>query len=126
MAALSLKTEPKGRLYSLDTLRGFDMFWIIGGEALIIAFAKASGWDWLDKLATQMHHVEWNGFHFYDLIFPLFMFISGVAIPFALTSKLKKGVNCSLMLTVAISSSGRKLLLASLASECTYPGDISL
>ncbi|MFC2116803.1 acyltransferase family protein [Bacteroidota bacterium] len=92
MAVLSLKTEPKDRLYSLDALRGFDMFWIIGGEALIIAFAKASGWDWLDKLATQMHHVPWNGFHFYDLIFPLFMFISGVAIPFALTSKLEKGV----------------------------------
>ncbi len=92
MTALSLKTDPKARLFSLDALRGFDMFWIIGGEVLIIAFAKATGWGWLDKLANQMHHVEWNGFHFYDLIFPLFMFISGVAIPYALTSKLEKGV----------------------------------
>ncbi len=92
MKALSVKAEPKERLYSLDTLRGFDMFWIMGAEALIISITKASGWSWLDKLAIQMHHVPWNGFHFYDLIFPLFMFISGVAIPFALTSKLEKGV----------------------------------
>ena len=39
-----------------------------------------------------MEHVEWAGFHFEDLIFPLFMFISGVAIPFALISKLEKKV----------------------------------
>lgn len=89
--ALSFRTDPKARLYSLDALRGFDMFWIIGGEVLIISLAKATGWGWMDKLAEQMHHIEWNGFHFYDLIFPLFMFISGVAIPLALTSKLEKG-----------------------------------
>ena len=39
-----------------------------------------------------MHHVTWEGFHFYDLIFPLFMFIAGVAIPFAIKSKLEKNV----------------------------------
>ena len=93
MTTHTFKTDPKERLYSLDVLRGFDMFWIIGGEALIIALARALGWSWLDKLAIQMHHVDWNGFHFYDLIFPLFMFISGVAIPYALVSKLEKGTS---------------------------------
>jgi predicted acyltransferase len=92
MTAESTNKGPADRLYSLDVLRGFDMFWIIGGEALIIALARASGWDWMDKLAVQMHHVKWNGFHFYDLIFPLFMFISGVAIPYALVSRREKGV----------------------------------
>ncbi len=91
MTPASITTEPRERLYSLDVLRGFDMFWIIGGEALIISLAKASGWTWMEKLAEQMHHVSWNGFHFYDLIFPLFMFISGVAIPYALVSRLEKG-----------------------------------
>lgn len=76
-----------GRLLSLDALRGFDMFWITGGSALAIFIAKTTGFEWLE---SQMHHVKWEGFHFYDLIFPLFMFVAGVAIPYALVSKLEK------------------------------------
>ncbi|MBV5311759.1 MAG: DUF5009 domain-containing protein [Prolixibacteraceae bacterium] len=83
---------PRERLLSLDALRGFDMFWITGGSYLIEVIAKYSGASWLDPIVEQMEHVPWNGFHFYDLIFPLFMFISGVAIPFALVSKLEKNV----------------------------------
>ena len=86
------KTKLKERLYSLDTLRGFDMFWIIGGGALLERLAKYTGWGWLQPLAHQMHHAKWVGFHFEDLIFPLFMFISGVAIPYALISKKEKGI----------------------------------
>ena len=86
------KPVSKERLHSLDVLRGFDMFWIIGGGALIGALAKTTGWNWMNVLAEQTHHVAWNGFRAWDLIFPLFMFISGVAIPFAITSKLEKGV----------------------------------
>ncbi len=81
------------RLVSLDVLRGFDMFWIIGGGSLILALAAATEWGWLQPVAEQMHHVKWEGFHFEDLIFPLFMFISGVAIPYAITSKVEKGIN---------------------------------
>lgn len=80
------------RLLSLDALRGFDMFWITGGGYLVTVVAKYSGAGWLRTVADQMDHVPWNGFHFFDLIFPLFMFISGVAIPFALVSKLEKKV----------------------------------
>ncbi len=87
-----MKGTMKERLYSLDTLRGFDMFWIIGGEWFIVKLFEYTGWGWLDPIATQMHHSHWAGFHFYDLIFPLFMFISGVAIPYALVSKKEKGV----------------------------------
>ena len=83
---------PRERLLSLDALRGFDMFWITGGGYLVTVLAKYSGAGWLQILAEQMEHVPWNGFHFFDLIFPLFMFISGVAIPFALVSKLEKHV----------------------------------
>lgn len=92
-----VKKAPKERLYSLDTLRGFDMFWIIGGGALLGALSKATEWGWVEVLAKQMHHVPWEGFHFEDLIFPLFMFISGVAIPFALTSRVEKGVEKSVL-----------------------------
>ena len=80
------------RLESLDVLRGFDMLWIIGGGSLIISLAKTTEWSWLQPLAEQMRHVKWEGFHFEDLIFPMFMFISGVAIPYAINSKVEKGV----------------------------------
>jgi predicted acyltransferase len=83
---------PRERLLSLDALRGFDMFWITGGSYLVTVLARYSGAKWLDPVVEQMEHVPWNGFHFYDLIFPLFMFISGVAIPFALVSKLERKV----------------------------------
>jgi|SRR5665648_10373 len=83
---------PRERLLSLDALRGFDMFWITGGGFLVTVLAKYSGAGWLRTVADQMEHVPWAGFHFEDLIFPLFMFISGVAIPFALVSKLERKV----------------------------------
>lgn len=92
MTQQNLHTVPRERLLSLDALRGFDMFWITGGSALIEVIQKYTGANWLNPVVGQMEHVPWNGFHFYDLIFPLFMFISGVAIPFALISKVEKGV----------------------------------
>ncbi len=86
------QAAPRERLLSLDALRGFDMFWITGGGYLVTVLAQYSGAGWLKALSDQMEHVEWAGFHFEDLIFPLFMFISGVAIPFALGSKLERKV----------------------------------
>jgi predicted acyltransferase len=79
------------RLHSLDALRGFDMFWIIGGGELFEAIAKCFPKKGFQILAGQMEHVPWAGFHFYDLIFPLFMFISGATIPIAILSKLETG-----------------------------------
>ncbi|HYA49420.1 MAG TPA: DUF5009 domain-containing protein, partial [Burkholderiales bacterium] len=85
--------QAKARLLSLDTLRGFDMFWIIGGDAFFRTLAKVTGWGWAVQWAAQLEHVEWQGFHFYDLIFPLFMFISGVALPFSLLAKAEAGAD---------------------------------
>ena len=87
---METKTE---RLKSLDVLRGFTMFWIMGGGVLIHSLAKVTDWQALNWLSHQLHHVQWNGFHFLDLIFPLFMFVSGVAIPFSIGRKLKQGAN---------------------------------
>ncbi len=69
------------------------MIWIMGGYQLFGAFSKVVDWEWVHVMSKQLTHVEWNGFHFFDLIFPLFIFIMGVAIPFAITSKLEKGVS---------------------------------
>ncbi len=74
------------------------MAMLLGGGAIIIALTELTGWNWMEALATQQHHVEWEGFRFYDLIFPLFMFISGVAIPYAINSKIEKGVAKSRLL----------------------------
>ena len=74
-----------GRLVSLDALRGFDMFWILGGDALVYALAKTWKIPPFQFLATQLDHADWAGLRFYDLIFPLFIFMSGASIAFALT-----------------------------------------
>jgi predicted acyltransferase len=79
------------RILSLDVLRGFDMFWIVGGEGIFHTLAAATGWPLFIALSTQMTHVKWEGFHFYDLIFPLFLFIMGAAIPYSLIAKAEKG-----------------------------------
>ena len=79
------------RLLSLDALRGFDMFWIIGWGRMWHELAKLTDWPLLNWWSTQMTHVEWDGFHFYDLIFPLFLFIAGISFPFSLEKSLQKG-----------------------------------
>lgn len=79
------------RLYSLDALRGFDMFWIMGAEEIFHGLAKATGSPFWNTISIQFTHPDWNGFHFYDLIFPLFLFIAGVATPYSVGRELEKG-----------------------------------
>jgi predicted acyltransferase len=78
------------RLMSVDALRGFDMFWIIGADALVRGLYGMRH-TWLtEKLAYQLRHAEWEGFHFYDLIFPLFVFLMGASLVFSLTKCLER------------------------------------
>lgn len=83
------------RLMSVDALRGFDMFWIIGADALVYALERianngadtpstGAGFSIAGFLAYELRHAAWAGFHFYDLIFPLFVFIVGVSLVFSL------------------------------------------
>jgi predicted acyltransferase len=81
LAIPPIKTQ---RLMSLDALRGFDMFWIVGGDALVVSLKKVSDLAPVQELARQMDHVEWQGFHFEDLIFPMFVFIVGASLVFSL------------------------------------------
>lgn len=82
---------PIKRLLSLDTLRGFDMFWIMGGDEIFYALAKTTSWSWALFMADQFTHPAWNGFRFYDLIFPLFLFMAGVSTPFSLDGRIARG-----------------------------------
>ncbi|WP_425400074.1 acyltransferase family protein [Aeoliella sp.] len=90
--AVKVEPAPKAeRLMSLDALRGFDMFWIIGGESIAHAAAKLTGWAGLVWLSGQLEHPEWHGFTFYDLIFPLFLFMAGVSMPYSFEKRLARG-----------------------------------
>jgi len=68
----SARTSLGGRVASLDALRGFDMFWIIGGDAVVRSLPAIKDTPVTRFLASQVEHRAWAGFTFYDLIFPLF------------------------------------------------------
>ena len=72
------------RLVSLDALRGFDMFWIMGGDSLAGALGALSQNAFIKAITDQLEHVEWAGLRFYDCIFPLFVFIVGVSLTFSI------------------------------------------
>jgi predicted acyltransferase len=80
---------------SIDALRGFDMLLISGADAFFHQLNGKTGWAWVDALAGQFQHPAWFGFTFYDFIFPLFLFIAGVSIPFSLSKALDQGMSKS-------------------------------
>lgn len=55
-----MNKQDSGRLLSLDALRGFDMFWIMSGEHIIHALAKATKWPLFLWMSEQLHHTVWN------------------------------------------------------------------
>lgn len=66
-----------GRLRSLDVFRGATI-------ALMILVNNAGDWG---KTYRPLLHAEWHGWTPTDLVFPFFLFIVGVAIPFALGAR---------------------------------------
>jgi len=84
------EVAPSPRLISLDALRGFDMFWILGCEYLAETIAKAVNQPWIEPYAGQLQHANWEGFHFLDLVFPLFVFISGASAVFSVQKSIER------------------------------------
>ena len=84
-AAPTNETTPAPRrLASVDALRGFDMFWIVGGSELVVAFVALFVNPVPEWLLHQLDHVPWEGFVGWDLIMPLFLFVSGASLPFSI------------------------------------------
>jgi predicted acyltransferase len=90
---------PVARVTSVDALRGFAIFWILGGDGLAWSLREMSAsapWP-LNVVGTffgtQLSHVAWEGFRFYDLVFPLFVFTTGVAVVLSLTKVKAHGGN---------------------------------
>jgi predicted acyltransferase len=70
---------PKERLLSLDVFRGFTLL----GMVLVNSHPG--------EIYPGLGHVKWNGWGFADLIFPFFVFIVGVAIPYSFANRLARG-----------------------------------
>lgn len=87
-----METERK-RIQSLDVLRGFFMFWIVGGTDILFSLNQTFPSKYLQEICSWFEHVEWSGFHFYDMIFPAFLMISGMTYPLSLDKKVQKGVS---------------------------------
>jgi len=72
------------RILSVDALRGFDMFWIMQGKEVIVSLIVLILGSVPPWLQYQLSHPEWEGFSAWDMIMPLFLFITGVTIPFSM------------------------------------------
>ena len=90
IAAIEVLPTPAQRVASVDALRGFTMFAILGTDVLAKALEEMlanAGWFPAALgaiIGTQFTHAQWHGMNFYDLVFPLFIFVTGVAIVFSL------------------------------------------
>ena len=78
----------KERVISVDALRGFDMFWIMGGEGIFMGLDKVFHNKISGFINEQLNHVEWFGFHFYDIIMPLFLVLVGVSMVYSFRKRL--------------------------------------
>lgn len=82
--------DTKSRIASIDALRGFDMLMIIFADRFFYTLDKGANTKWSAFLANQFDHPEWLGSTFYDIIMPLFLFIVGAVIPFALSKRVQE------------------------------------
>lgn len=95
-----------GRITSVDFFRGITMFLLVGESARIYEHFMETNNGIMHFLGIQFSHHEWHGLHFWDLIQPFFMFIVGVAIPFAVANRIKKGDSEKKILLHALKRAG--------------------
>jgi len=84
-------SEISGRITSVDFFRGITMFLLVGESTRLYNYLNSIDSSFVQFFANQLQHHEWHGLHFWDLIQPFFMFIVGVALPFAVANRIKKG-----------------------------------
>ena len=71
------------RLLSLDAFRGWTMFWIVGGTSLVGGLQALHPNAVINGIVYELHHTDWQGLRFYDLIWPSFMLMTGMSLPFS-------------------------------------------
>ncbi len=120
----SLAQPLTGRVTSVDFFRGLTMFFLVGESTRLYShFESAEDNGVLQFLGTVFSHHEWHGLHPWDLVQPFFMFIVGVAIPFAVANRLKKGDSEQTIFLHALKRSFL-LLFIGWALYCIEPGRI--
>jgi len=126
VAKLGSVSSKEGRLYSLDFFRGFVMFLLIAEYTNLYNFLTDSELQGsiLYSIGTQFHHHPWHGLRAWDLVQPFFMFIVGVAIPFAVRNRLNRGDQYSDVFKHALKRSFL-LLLFGWGLYCIGPGQIT-
>ncbi len=72
-----------GRLASLDILRGFDLFLLVFLQPVVVALGQTMDVPWMQGILYQLDHEGWEGFRCWDLVMPLFLFMSGASMPFS-------------------------------------------
>ena len=82
-----------GRVKSVDFFRGLTMFLLVGESTHLYNHFLKMDSGVMQFFGTQLNHHAWHGMHFWDLIQPFFMFIVGVAIPFAYANRIRKGAS---------------------------------
>jgi predicted acyltransferase len=116
----------KERLQSLDFFRGLTMFLLIGESTRIYEHLvnPALKGTIIFALGTQFDHHPWNGFRFWDLIQPFFMFIVGVALALSTAKREGRGDDHGRVTRHAIKRAVL-LLLIGWALYCIEPGRIT-
>lgn len=71
------------RLVSLDAFRGWTMFWIVGGGGIMAGLQALGHNPVIDTIVYQLNHTPWQGLRYYDLIWPSFMLMTGMSLPFS-------------------------------------------
>lgn len=76
------------RLSSLDALRGLTLFFLVGLGPVVTTFCEgvpdAASNGFITTLARLFSHEEWEGLMPWDMLMPLFMFMSCASIPFSM------------------------------------------
>jgi predicted acyltransferase len=86
-----MEHQQSERLGSLDVLRGFDLFCLVFFQPVLSTLARAMDTPWMNAINSQFEHLPWEGFAFWDIIMPLFMFMAGASMPFAFAKYLQSG-----------------------------------
>src|SRR5213078_1561703 len=88
-ATAAVPSSAPQRYLALDAYRGFIMFVLVSGGFGLAALARnRPAFTWI---ASQFDHKPWEWIAFWDLIQPAFMFMVGVAMPFALVMRRARG-----------------------------------
>ena len=82
------------RLLSLDVLRGLDLFLLVALQPVLRAVLQELDVEVLNgTLLYQLDHAEWEGLRMWDLVMPLFLFMSGVTMPYSLPKYMTQNGN---------------------------------